>query len=54
MQDKSKQRCDLFARGDIVQETVIFSGTIVGERQRVYCKVRATKTTLDRDPPVFF
>jgi hypothetical protein len=36
-----------------VQETAIFSGTIVGERQRVYCKVRATKTMLDRDPPVF-
>jgi hypothetical protein len=36
-----------------VQETVIFSGTIVGERQRVSCKVRATKTTLDAGPPVF-
>ena len=36
-----------------MQETVIFSGTIVGERQRVSCKVRATKTTLDTGPPVF-
>ena len=36
-----------------MQETVIFSGTIVGERQRVPCKVRATKTTLDTGPPVF-
>jgi hypothetical protein len=36
-----------------VQETVTFSGTIVGERQRVSCKVRATKTTLDAGPPVF-
>jgi hypothetical protein len=36
-----------------VQETVIFSGTIVGERQRVSCKVRATKTTLDTGPPMF-
>jgi hypothetical protein len=36
-----------------VQDTVMFSGTIVGERQRVECKVRATKTTLDGDSPVF-
>jgi hypothetical protein len=34
-----------------MQETVIFSGTIVGERQQVSCKVRATKTTLDTGPP---
>jgi hypothetical protein len=39
-----------------MQETVMFSGTIVCERQRVECKVRATKTTFDNDPserPVF-
>jgi hypothetical protein len=37
-----------------VQDTVMFSGTIVGEHhQRVECKVRATKTTLDGDPPIF-
>ena len=36
-----------------MQETVMFSGIIIGERQRVECKVRATKTTLDGDPPVF-
>jgi len=36
-----------------VQETIIFSGTIIGEGQRVECEVRATKTTLDGDPPVF-
>ena len=39
-----------------MQETVMFSGTIVCERQRVECKVRATKTTFDKDPstrPVF-
>ena len=36
-----------------MQETVMFSGIIIGERQRVECKVRATKTTLDRDLPVF-
>jgi hypothetical protein len=35
-----------------VKESVIFSGTIVGEGQRVECKVRATKTTLDGDPSV--
>ena len=39
--------------GGIVQETIIFSGTIIGEGQRVECEVRATKTTLDRDPPLF-
>ncbi len=27
------------------------SGTIIGEGQRVECEVRATKTTLDGDPP---
>jgi hypothetical protein len=39
-----------------MQETVMFSGTIVCERQRVKCKVRATKTTFDKEPsarPVF-
>ena len=39
-----------------MQETVILSGTIMCERQRVECKVRATKTTFDKDPsarPVF-
>jgi len=36
-----------------VKQTVIFNGTIVGEGQRVECKVRATKTTLDTLPPVF-
>jgi len=39
-----------------VQETIIFSGTIIGEGQRVECKVRATKTLLDEDlsaRPVF-
>jgi hypothetical protein len=36
-----------------VQETIIFSGTIIGEGQRVQCEVRATKTTLDEFPPVF-
>ena len=39
--------------GGIVQETIIFSGTIIGEGQRVECEVRATKTTLDGDSPVF-
>ena len=34
-----------------MQDTVMFSGIIVGEhRQRVECRVRATKTTLDEDP----
>ncbi len=36
-----------------MQETIIFSGTIIGEGQRVECKVRATKTTFDGDPPLF-
>ena len=36
-----------------MQETIIFSGTIIGEGQRVDCEVRATKTTLDGFPPVF-
>ncbi len=40
-------------RGGIVQKTIIFSGTIIGEGQRVECEVRATKITLDGDPPVF-
>jgi len=35
-----------------VQETVTFSGTIIGAGQRVECEVRATKTTLVGDPPV--
>jgi hypothetical protein len=39
--------------GGIVQETIIFNGTIIGEGQRVECEVRATKTTLDGDSPVF-
>jgi hypothetical protein len=38
--------------GRFMKETVIFSGTIVGEGQRVECKIRATKTTLDGDPSV--
>lgn len=37
----------------MVQETVRFSGIIIGERQRVEYKVRATKTKLYRDLPVF-
>ena len=36
-----------------MQETVTFNGTIIGGVQRVECEVRATKTTLDGDPPVF-
>ena len=36
-----------------MQETVTFSGTIIGEGQRVECEVRATKTTLEGDPPLF-
>jgi hypothetical protein len=36
-----------------VQESIMFSGIIIGERQRLVCKVRATKTTLDSDPAVF-
>jgi hypothetical protein len=39
--------------GAIVQETIIFSGTIIGEGQRVQCEVRATKTTLVGYPSVF-
>jgi len=39
--------------GGIVQETVTFSGIIIGEGQRVGCEVRATKTTLDGDSPLF-
>jgi hypothetical protein len=39
--------------GGIVQETIIFNGTIIGEGQRVECEVRATKTTLGGDSPVF-
>jgi len=35
-----------------MQETVTFSGTIIGEGQRVECDVRATKTTLVGDPPL--
>jgi hypothetical protein len=35
--------------GGIVQETIIFNGTIIGEGQRVECEVRATKTTLNGD-----
>jgi hypothetical protein len=35
-----------------VQETITFSGTIIGEGQRIECEVRATKTTLDGDPPL--
>ena len=38
--------------GGIVQETISFSGTIIGEGQRVECEVRATKTTLVGDPPL--
>ena len=39
-----------------MQETVMFGGIIVCERQRFECTVRATKTTFDKDPsarPVF-
>jgi len=35
-----------------MQETVTFSGTIIGGGQRLECEVRATKTTLVGDPPV--
>lgn len=35
-----------------MQESVTFSGTIIGEGQRVECEVRAIKTTLDGDPPL--
>ena len=34
-----------------MQETVTFSGTIIGDGQRVGCEVRATKTTLVGDRP---
>jgi len=40
------------AGGGIVQETISFTGTIIGESQRVECEVRATKTTMDGDPPL--
>ena len=36
-----------------MQETIIIKGIIIGERQRLECEVRATKTTLETDPPVF-
>ena len=36
-----------------MQDTVMFSGIIVGDRPRLKCKVSATKTTLDTDAPVF-
>ena len=36
----------------MMQETVIFSGTIIGAGRRMPCEVRATRTTLARDPPV--
>jgi hypothetical protein len=35
-----------------MQQTVTFSGTIIGEGQRVECEVRATKTTFDGDRPL--
>jgi hypothetical protein len=35
-----------------VQESISLSGTIIGEHQRIECEVRATKTTLDGDPPL--
>ena len=35
-----------------MQESISFNGTIIGEDQRVQCEVRATKTTLDGDPPL--
>lgn len=35
-----------------MQETVTFSGTIIGEGHRVACEVRATKTTLVGARPV--
>src|SRR5258707_8387588 len=38
-----------FMGGGIVQETVIFTGIIIGERPRVECKVSATKTRFDRE-----
>ena len=48
------QRCDQsFMGGGVVQETVTFSGLIIGEHQRVECEVRTTKIMLETDPPVF-
>src|SRR5690242_6975537 len=38
--------------GSRVQETIIFSGTIICEGQRIECEVRAIKTTLNGDPPL--
>ena len=35
-----------------MQETVSFSGTIIGEGQRVECEVRAIKTTLVGHAPL--
>ena len=35
-----------------MQETITFRGTIIGEGHQLNCEVRATKTTLDRDPPI--
>jgi len=39
-------------RGGVVQETIVFNGTIIGEGQRLECEVRVTKTTLDGFPSV--
>jgi hypothetical protein len=36
-----------------VQETITFSGTIIGEGQRVECEVRVTKITVYGFPSVF-
>ena len=36
-----------------MQETIVFSGTIIGEGQRLECEVRAIKTTLVGFPAVF-
>ncbi len=38
--------------GGFVQEIISFSGIIIGEGPRLECEVRATKTTLEGDPPV--
>ena len=35
-----------------MQETITFTGTIIGAGQRVECEVRAIKTTLVGDPPL--
>ena len=35
-----------------MQETITFTGILIGEGQRVECEVRATKTTLDGDQPI--